>query len=188
MRANGRILAFTFGVLIVIVLAFVSVGWGFYTTPAQSYTFSPCPALTITSTATSGIWNCPNEPATISSPIFSAGQNVTITGSWATGYGTLGCVPETGQQACAVPQIASLQNYLHTNLGGGIWFVVQWNQDSATQLADGQTVTISGLLQEIMYPTNPGATYPIYHLNNQTVGSSLLQPQPTWEITNATLG
>jgi len=186
--SRRKTLAIGIGVLIVTVLAFVSVGWAWHATPAQSYTFSPCPGLTVTSTATTGIWNCPNEPATISTSTFSAGQFVTVTGTWATGYGTLGCVPETGQQECAVPQIASLQNYLHTTVDGGMWFVVQWKEGSSVQLTGGQTVTVSGLLQDIAYPNNPGATYPIYHLNNQTAGSNLLQPQPTYEITNATLG
>jgi hypothetical protein len=113
---------------------------------------------------------------------------VAITGTWATGYGTFGCVPQIGESSCVVPQLASLQDYLYANIGGGMWFVVQWKEGLAIQLVDGQRVTISGSLQEIVYPSNPGSVFLIYHLNNQTAGSNLVQPQPTYSITNATLG
>jgi hypothetical protein len=111
---------------------------------------------------------------------------VTITGAWATGYGTLGCVPQNGQ-SCAVPQIASLQDYLYSNIGGGMWFVVQRETPVIVQLTTGQTVTVSGTLRAITYPSNPGATFSIFHLNNQIGKSNLLQPQPNFEIVNAVL-
>lgn len=168
-------------VLIMAVIVSVGLAWK-WSAQDTVYVFSPCPGLTVTSTATTGIWNCPNQPA------FTAGQNVTLTGSWATGYETFGCVPENGGSPCVVPQIAMLTHYLHTNMEGDNWFVVQWKQNVTVQLNDGQTVTISGTLQAITYPSNPGATYPVYHLNDQTGGSYLLQPQPSFEITNATLG
>jgi len=145
------------------------------------YVFNPCPGLTVTSTVTTGIWNCPNQPA------LTTGQNVTITGTWATGYGTLGCVPLSGKSSCAVPQIAYRTAYLHENIAESNWLVVQWKAGVTVQIPDSQTVTISGTLQAINYSCNPGGTYPIYHLNKQTDGSDLLQPQPTFEITNAIL-
>ena len=173
----------TVGILIVAIafLAVVAASRTWYSTTAQ-YTFSPCPGLTITSPATTGIWNCPNRPVTT----FVDGQAVTITGTWATGYGTLGCVPQNGQP-CAVPQIASLQDYVYANIDGGMWFVVQWKTPLTIQLTDGQTITISGTLKVITYPSSPGATYPIFHLNNQTGKSNLLQPQPSFEIVSAVL-
>ena len=121
------------------------------------------------------------------SATLTAGQFVTITGTLRTGYGTIGCVPQSGQSTCAVPQIASLQDYLRSNMSGGMWFVIQWKQGAGVQLMDGQTVTVSGILEGIAYPSSPGATFPIYHLNNQTGTSGLLQPQPSFEITNAVL-
>ena len=175
-------------VTLVAVLAVAGTGWIWTSTHAKSYVFTPCPGLTITSTATTGIWNCPNQPVTGPNTTLTSGQFVSITGTWARGYGTLGCVPQSGQASCAVPQIASLQDYLHTSIGGGMWFVVQWQQGETFQLMDGQTVTVSGTLREITYSSNAGATFPIYHLNNQTSGADLLQPQPRFEITNAVLG
>ena len=167
-------------ILIVAVLAIPFAYMTWYPATPNQYTFSPCPGLTITSTATTGIWNCPNQPA------FTEGQTVTITGSYATGYGTLGCVPQNGE-LCAVPQLASLQNYVHSNIGGGMWFVLQWKNPVPVQLKEGQIATISGTLEVITYSTTPGATYPIYRLNNQTGKSDLLQPQPSFEIVNAVL-
>lgn len=120
------------------------------------------------------------------SATLTAGQFVTITGTLRTGYGTIGCVPQSGQSTCAVPQIASLQDYLRSNMSG-MWFVIQWKQSAGVQLIDGQTVTVSGILEGIAYSSSPGATFPIYHLNNQTSTSGLLQPQPSFEITNAVL-
>jgi len=184
---RSSVIVISVGVLIVAFLAAANMGWP--PTKGTPYVFSPCPGLTVTSTATTGIWNCPNQPAPGSqNATFTAGQLVNITGTWATGYGTLGCVPQVGQSSCAVPQIASLQDYLFTNIGGGTWFVVQWKSGSAVQLVDGQRVTVSGTVQEILYSSNPGSTFPIYHLNNQTGESNLIQPQPTYEITNAALG
>jgi len=175
-------------IVLILVLVVAGVAWSWYSTQRTTYVFSPCPGLTVTSRVTTGIWNCPNQPAP-SGPTstFTAGQFVTVTGTWATGYGTLGCIPQTGQSSCAVPQIASLQNYVHASAGGGMWFVVTWKQGTTAQLTDGQTVTVSGTLEAISYPSNPGATYPIYHVNNQTGGSDLLQPQPSFEITDAVL-
>ena len=166
-------------ILVIAVLAIPAAYRDSYLTTGQ-HTFSPCPGLTITSTATTGIWNCPNQP------VFTAGQAVTITGNWAAGYGTLGCVPQNGEP-CAVPQIAFLEDYLYANIRGGMWFVVQWENSVTVQLKDGQMVTVSGTLKTITYPSNPGATYPIFHLNNQTGKSDLLQPQPSFEIVNAIL-
>ena len=40
-----------------------------------SYVFSPCPGLAVISTATTGVWNCPNQLALV------GGQNVTLTGT-----------------------------------------------------------------------------------------------------------
>jgi hypothetical protein len=165
------------------VLAMMATDRNWYAT-SGNYTFSPCPGLTVTSTATTVIWHCPNQPGTYTA--FTAGQAVTITGTWATGYGTLGCVPEYGQP-CAVPQIASLQDYLHANIAGGTWFVIQWQKPATVHLTDGQIATVSGTLKAITYPSNQGATYPIFHLNNQTGTSDLLQPQPSFEIVNAVL-
>jgi hypothetical protein len=68
-----------------------------------------------------------------------------------------------------------------------MWFVVQWRQGAAVQLLDGQRVTVSGTLQAITYPSNPSAAFPIYHLNNQTGGSDLLRPQPSFELGDAVL-
>ena len=179
----------TIGLLIIAVLAVADVGWNWHLTQGTPYVFSPCPGVTITSAATTGTWNCPNQPGTAgSTTTLTAGQFVSITGAWATGYGTLGCVPQSGQASCAVPQIASLQGYLHASIGGGMWFVVQWKQGAAVQLTDGQIVMVSGTLRGITYSFSPGATFPIYHLNDQTGGSDLLQPQPSYEITNAVLG
>ena len=166
--------------LVMVILVGGLAAWKWSSQPTL-YVFSPCPGLTVTSSATTGIWNCPNEPA------FIAGQNVTLTGTWATGYETLGCVPLSGQSQCAVPQLAMLVEYLHVSTGGDYWFVIQWKESPTAQVTDGQTVTISGTLQAINYLSNPGATYPIYHLNNQTNGTILLQPQPTFEITNPVL-
>ena len=171
-------------ILVIAVLAVAAADRVWYPTNA-SYTFSPCPGLTVTSTATTGIWNCPNQ-LTSFSITFAAGQAVTITGTWATGYGTLGCVPQNGQP-CAVPQIASLQDYLHVNIEGGMWFVIQWKEPARAQLMNGQTITVNGTLESITYPLNPGATFPIFHLNNQTGKSDLLQPQPSFEIMDAVL-
>jgi hypothetical protein len=186
MFRNGRHGPLTVGILILViaVLAIPATDRNWHS-PTGLYTFSPCPGLTITSTATTGIWNCPNQPGS-SNTTFTAGQAVTITGTWATGYGTLGCVPQNGQ-SCAVPQIASLQDYLYANIGGGTWFVVQWENPVTVHLTDGQTVTVSGTLKAIIYPSNPGATFPIFHLNNQTGKSDLLQPQPSFEIASAVL-
>jgi len=72
-------------------------------------------------------------------------------------------------------------------MSGGMCFVIQWKQGAGVQLIDGQTVTVSGILEGIAYSSSPGATFPIYHLNNQTGTSGLLQPQPSLEITNAVL-
>ena len=187
------VLAASIGVVILAAIAVVGTSWGWHTVQATSYTFSPCPGLTVTSSVTTGIWNCPMEPATTrgSNVTLVVGEFVTISGTWATGYGTFGCVPTTGQSSCAVPQLASLQDYLYTNIGRGMWFVVKWKNSSAVQLANGQRVTISGSLKEIAYPSNPGSTYPIYHLNNETntiAGSNLVEPQPVYEITDAVLG
>jgi hypothetical protein len=177
-------------ILTVTLVVAVGLAWSWYSSQGPPYVFSPCPGLTVTSRVTTGIWNCPNEPAPGgSSQSFSAGQFVNVTGTWSTGYGTIGCVPQVGESSCAVPQIASLQDYLNVRAGGeGMWFVVQWKQGSAVQLIDGQTVTISGTLIAITYPSTPGSTYPIYHVNNQTGGSDLLQPQPSLEISDAVLG
>ena len=176
-------------VLIIVILVTAGVAWSWYSTQRTLYVFSPCPGLTVTSRVTTGIWNCPNEPAP-SGPYrtFTEGQLVTITGTWSTGYATAGCIPESGQSTCIVPQIASLQHYIHVNIGGGMWFVVQWKQGAAVQLMDGQTVAINGVLMAITYPSTPGSTFSIYHLNNQTGSSNLLQPQPSFEITDAVLG
>lgn len=165
-------------ILVIAVIAVPVAYRGLYAATGD-YTFSPCPGLTVTSTATTGIWNCPNQP------VFTDGQAVTITGSYATGYGTLGCVPQDGEP-CAVPQIASLQDYIYANLGAGMWFVVRW-ENLSVQLKDGQVVTVTGTLNAISYSTNPGATYPVFHLNNSTGKSDLLQPQPSFEILNAVL-
>jgi hypothetical protein len=182
---SGLVLAV---IVLIVVIVVGGLAWNWYSTQGTPYVFSPCPGLTVTSRVTTGIWNCPNQPVPSgSSRTFTAGQFVTITGTWATGYGTVGCVPQSGQSSCAVPQIASLQDYLHANIGGGMWFVVQWKQGAAVQLMDGQRVTVSGTLKAITYPSSPGATFPIYHLNNQTGGSDLLQPQPSFEITDAVL-
>jgi hypothetical protein len=183
-----RILVITIGVLLVAVLVVAGAGWAFHSTPGQLYTFAPCPGLTVTTADTTGIWNCPNEPVTVNNnTTFAAGQLVTVTGVWASGYSTLGCVPQTGESSCVVPQIAMIQGYLHANIDGDSWFVVQWKNSPSPQLGDGRTVTISGYVQPILYSTNPGATYPVYHINNQTGESNLLQPQPTYEIVNATI-
>lgn len=179
-RLRGSASVMVFIVLTIAILVGGGLAWK-WSAQGTPYVFSPCPGLTATSTATTGIWNCPNQPA------LTAGQNVTMTGMWATGYGTLGCVPLSGESSCMVPQIAFLTDYLHANLGGSSWFVVQWKQGVTVQPTDGETVTISGILQAITYPSKPGATYPIYHLNNQTDGPSLLQPQPSFGITNAVL-
>ena len=167
-------------VMLIIVLVGSAMAWKLYPTQGTSYVFSPCPGLTVTATATTGIWNCPMEPA------FTAGQIVNITGTWATGYGTVGCVPQSGQSSCAVPQFASLQDYIHSNIGG-VWFVVQWKQGAEVPLTDGQVVTVSGILAGITYSSSPGTTFPVFHYGNQTVGSNLLQPQPSFEITSAVL-
>jgi len=181
-----KVLSASVIVLIAAVLAVISIGRSSLPAQGTPYVFSPCPGLTVTSSVTTGIWNCPNIPAPRGVNItFTAGQEVTINGTWATGYGTFGCVPQSGQSSCAVPQLASLQNYLYANIGGGMWFVVQWKEGSTVQLVDGQNVTIRGNIQEIHYPSSPGSTFPIYHLNNQTNGSNLLRPQPIYEITNA---
>jgi hypothetical protein len=183
-----KILVITIGVLLVAVLVVAGTGWAFHSSPGQLYTFAPCPGLTITATDTTGVWNCPNEPITVgNNTTFAAGQVVTVTGVWANGYSTFGCVPQVGESSCAVPQIAMIQGYLHVSIGGGMWFVVQWKNDSSHELEDGRIVTVSGNIQPIAYSTNPGATYQIYHLNNQTGESNLLKPQPTYEIVNATL-
>jgi hypothetical protein len=166
-------------ILAVVVLA-LGLAWKWSAQP-RLYVFSPCRGLTATSSATTGVWNCPMEPA------FSAGQNVTLTGIWATGYETLGCVPLSGQGSCVVPQIAMLVEYVHVSLGGGYWFVVQWKASPTVQISGGQNVTVTGTLRAINYPSDPGATYPIYHLSNQTNGTALLQPQPAFEIINAVL-
>ena len=165
------------------------MGWNWSPNQETSHIFSPCPGMTVTSAVTTGIWNCPNQPVNIgTNTTFTPGQLVNITGTWVTGYRTFGCVPQIGQSSCAVPQIASLQDYLFIHIGAGMFFVVQWKEGSAAQLADGQRVTIIGSLQEISYPSNPGSMFPIYHLNNQTTGSNLVQPQPMYVITNAVLG
>ena len=175
-------------IVLIVVIVIGGVAWYWYSIQGKPYVFSPCPGLTMTSRVTTGIWNCPNESVPrSSSTTFTAGQFVTVAGTWATGYGTLGCVPESGQSTCAVPLIASLQDYLHTNVGGDMWFVVQWKQGAALRLTDGQKVTVSGTLKTITYPSGPGATFPIYHFNNQTGGSDLLQPQPSFEIADAVL-
>ncbi len=162
--------------------------WSRYSPGTPSYVFSPCPGLTVTSRVTTGIWNCPNQPVPGGSSVtFTESQFVTISGTWRTGYGTLGCVPQTGESTCAVPAIASLQDYLRADVEGGMWFVVQWKQGATVQLTDGQSVTLSGILRVISYPSSPGSTFPIYHLNNQTGASNLLQPQPRFEITDAVL-
>ena len=179
-RLRGRASVIAVLVLIIAVLVGGGLAWKWRAQDIP-YVFSPCPGLTVTSTATTEIWNCPNEPA------LTAGKNVTMTGTWATGYETLDCVPASGESPCMVPQIAILTHYLHTNIEGDNWFVVQWKQGAAVQPTDRQTVTISGTLQAITYPSNPGATYPIYHLNNETDGPDLLQPQPSFEITSAVL-
>ena len=183
MFRKGQRRPLSVGILIVAIalLAILAASRTWYPTTGQ-YTFTPCPGLTLTSTATTGIWNCPNQPVTT----FADGQEVTIKGTWATGYGTLGCVPQNGQP-CAVPQLASLQEYVYANIDGGMWFVVQWRTPLTVQLTDGQTVTVSGILKVIIYPSSPGATYPIFHLNNQTGKSNLLQPQPSFEIVSAVL-
>jgi hypothetical protein len=85
-----------------------------------------------------------------------------------------------------VPQIAILTHYLHVSMVDS-WFVVQLKQNTTVLPNDGQVVTVSGVLQAVTYPSNPGATYLIYHLNDQTEGSEMLQPQPSFEITNAIL-
>jgi hypothetical protein len=188
MTRRLMVLAASAAVLIVAVLAVASIGRSWPSAQGTPYVFSPCPGLTVTSSVTTGIWNCPNIPAPRGvNGTFTVGQEVTINGTWATGYGTFGCVPQSGQSSCVVPQLASLQDYLYANIGGGMWFVVQWKGGSTVQLVDGQNVTISGSLQEITYPSSPGSTFPIYHLNNQTNGSNLLHPQPIYEITNAVL-
>jgi hypothetical protein len=171
--------------LTIAALAVAATAWDWYSTSGP-YGFTPCPGLT--SAATTGIWHCPNQPVPSGASItFTEGQVVTITGTWATGYGTLGCVPQSGQPSCVVPQIASVQDYLYANNGGGMWFAVQWKQGAEAHLMDGQTVTVNGILEVITYSSNPGTTYPIFHLNNQTGKSDLLQPQPSFEITNAVL-
>lgn len=173
--------------LTIAALAVAATACDWYSTSGP-YGFTPCPGLTVTSAATTGIWHCPNQPVPSGASItFTKGQAVTITGTWATGYGTLGCVPQSGQSSCVVPQIASVQDYLYANIEGGMWFVVQWKQGAEAQLMDGQTVTVNGILEVITYSSNPGTTYPIFHLNNQTGKSDLLQPQPSFEITNAVL-
>jgi hypothetical protein len=175
-------------IVLILVLVVAGVAWSWYSNQRTTYVFSPCPGLTVTSRVTTGIWNCPNQPVPSGSvSSFTEGQFVTVTGTWATGYGTLGCIAQTGQSSCAVPQIASLQNYVHASVGGGMWFVVKLKQGTTVRLMDGQTVTISGTLEAISYPSSPGATYPIYHLDNQTGKSDLLQPQPSFEITDAVL-
>ena len=186
-KSHVKVLVVTIAVLLAAILVVTGIGSAFHSNPEQLFTFTPCPGLTVTSTATTGIWNCPNEPVTSTSNMtFTQGQSVTITGAWASGYSTLGCVPQTGEPSCAVPQLAVSQGYLHS--ASGSWFVVQWKNSSAVQPTDGSMVTVNGLIQSITYHSNPGATYPIYHLNNQSEGSNLLQPQPNYAIVNATLG
>jgi hypothetical protein len=185
---KSRVIPLTIAIIMLTIaaLAVASTVWDWYSTSGP-YVFSPCPGLTVTSAATTGIWHCPNQPVPGGSITFSEGQVATITGTWATGYGTLGCVPQVGESSCVVPQIASLQNYLYANIGDGTWFVVQWKQGTEAKVIDGERVTINGILKAITYSSNPGTTYPIFHLNNQTGKSDLLQPQPSFEITNAVL-
>jgi hypothetical protein len=172
--------------MVIVVLAVAIVTRNLYSTRGAPYVFSPCPGLTVTSLATTGIWNCSNLPVTTGPTLpFTAGEFVTIKGIWVTGYVALGCVSQSGESSCAVPQIASLRDYVHADIGGGVWFVVQWKQGTEVDLQEGLPVTISGTLQGITYSSNPGSTYPIYHENNQT--ASLLQPQPSFEIMNAVL-
>ena len=186
-RGHLLAIAVALGVFLTAVLVVAGTGSAFYSSPKQLFTFTPCPGLTVTNTATTGIWNCSNEPATIgSNTTFVQGQSVTITGTWASGYRTLGCIPQSGESSCAVPQLAMPQGYLHTD--SGLWFVVQWKNSSTASPPVGRIVTVDGLIQTITYPSNPGDTYPIYHLNNSTGESNLLQPQPTYEIVNTIFG
>jgi len=183
---RARILLASIGVLIVAALAIAGTGLSWNSTQQTSYVFTPCPRLIVTSTATTGVWNCPNLPVTIGATTqFTAGEFVTVTGTWATGYGTLGCVPPIGETSCAVPMIASIEDYLYVSVNGGMWFVVQLKQGTTTQLSDGQIASITGTLQQIVYSTSPGSTYPIYHLNNQTGASDIIHP--IYQITNATV-
>ena len=184
---RAKILITSLGVLVVAALAVAGTGLNWNSAEQTSYVFTPCPGLIVTSTATTAVWNCPNESATIgASTQFTTGEFVTITGTWATGYGTLGCVPQTGETSCVVPMIASIDDYLYTDINGGMWFVIQPKQGLTVQLKVGEIATVSGILQPITYPTSPGSTYPIYHLNNQTGESGLIHPQPMYEVTNAT--
>jgi hypothetical protein len=118
---------------------------------------------------------------------FTAGQFVTISGTWATGFVNVGCVPPSGQSYCVAPAHSGQSFYLHVGTRGGMWFAVQWKQGAEAHLIDGQTVTISGTLKGIAYASIPGATFPIYYLNNLSGGFGLLRPQPSFQITDAVL-
>lgn len=72
-------------IVLVTVLAVVGLEWSWHASEGTSplisspvYVFSPCPGLTVTSSATTGIWNCPNQSVTDSSSSYTAGGNVKL--------------------------------------------------------------------------------------------------------------
>ena len=111
------------------------------------------------------------------------GYSGPFTGNYYAGYATLGCIPTSSNNPCAVPQIAMASSFLVIKNEP---YVIRWaNQtfQSNNQLTDGTTISVSGNLASVVYNKTPGSTYPIYASNSM----GLWNPQPQLQIQNATL-
>jgi hypothetical protein len=111
------------------------------------------------------------------------GYSGPFTGTYSTGYATLGCIPVSTSEGCFVPQIAIMTSYLSINNAS---YVIDWANHTFQgnhQLTDGSTINVSGALTPIFYNKTVGATFMVYRSN----AGMILNPQPEFAIQNATL-
>ncbi len=125
----------------------------------------------------------PSENTCIGVGAWPCGYSGPFTGTYYTGYATFGCIPVNASESCFVPQIAMMTSYLNINNAS---YVINWANrtfEGNNQLTDGSIITISGDLTPIFYNKTVGATFMVYRSNAGTI----LNPQPEFEIQNATL-
>ncbi len=146
-----------------IALGFSMLMFGLFYHPSPTSTSSENTCIGV------GAWPC--------------GYSGPFTGTYYTGYATFGCIPISASEGCFVPQIAIMTSYLSINNAS---YVIDWANRTFqvnNQLTDGNTISVSGSLIPIFYNKTLGATFMIYRSN----GGTMLNPQPEFEIQNATL-
>jgi hypothetical protein len=95
----------------------------------------------------------------------------------------MGCIPTVPNGTCVVPLIALEASYLVIRNEP---YVIDWANVSfpwSGHIADGDAISIAGLLTPIFYNKTAGSTYMIYYSNTKGIWN----PQPSLAIQNATL-